>query len=281
MFAIVLQHCSADLVQRLKSKDSWSATNSGKDVIALARITCDVAHAHNDMTFGTMAIVASNMTLYMTFMSKAETLVAFSCTFQANVDTINAHGGCAGCHPKLINEHVECLVSECGLDNNSNTDNLKKVISDAERGACEEYLACLFILVADGGRYQGLKQALDNQFLMDKDAYPCTLPQAIKLFEQFKPEALTDAMMGETGGDTNVAFAQTEGYTPTYFNCYAKGHTVTNCPQLNAAERDKFLADRKANRNTNLGINHAAVGDESHTPAPSPTANAPAPTPAT
>eukprot|EP00957_Ditylum_brightwellii_P087862 6690941-Ditylum_brightwellii.AAC.1 len=38
MFAIVLQHCPADLVHRLKSKDSWSATNLGKDVIALARM---------------------------------------------------------------------------------------------------------------------------------------------------------------------------------------------------------------------------------------------------
>eukprot|EP00957_Ditylum_brightwellii_P152438 11604230-Ditylum_brightwellii.AAC.1 len=91
------------------------------------------------------------MTLYRTFMSKAKTPVAFSRTFQANVDTINTHGGCAGRHPKLLNEHIEHLMSERGLDDNSNTDNLKKVISDAERGVCEEYLVCLFILVADGG----------------------------------------------------------------------------------------------------------------------------------
>eukprot|EP00957_Ditylum_brightwellii_P181138 13798231-Ditylum_brightwellii.AAC.1 len=162
MLAIILQHCPAVLLQRLKSKDSWSATNFGKDVIALARMICGVAHAHNDMTQGTMAIVASNMTLYTTFMTKAETSVAFSCTFQANVDTINTHGGYAGCHPKLLDEHVECLMSEHRLENNSNTDDLKKVILDVERGACEEYLACLFILVAGGGRYQGLKQALDN-----------------------------------------------------------------------------------------------------------------------
>eukprot|EP00957_Ditylum_brightwellii_P091062 6932813-Ditylum_brightwellii.AAC.1 len=112
MFTIILQHCPADLVQRLKFKDSWSATNLGKDVIALARMFHDVAHAHNDMTQGTMAIAASYMTLYMTFMSKGETPVAFSCTFQANMDTIKAHGGCAGCHPKLLDEHVERLMSE-------------------------------------------------------------------------------------------------------------------------------------------------------------------------
>eukprot|EP00957_Ditylum_brightwellii_P179657 13685599-Ditylum_brightwellii.AAC.1 len=89
----------------------------------------DVAHAHNDTTQGTMAIVTSNMMLYTTFMSKAETPVAFCCTFQVNVDTINAHGGCAGHHPKLLDEHVERLMSKRGLDNNSNTDDLKKMVS--------------------------------------------------------------------------------------------------------------------------------------------------------
>eukprot|EP00957_Ditylum_brightwellii_P019306 1456850-Ditylum_brightwellii.AAC.1 len=60
-------------------------------------------------------------------------------------------------------------MSERGLDNNSNTDNLKKAILDVECGIYEEYLACLFILIADDGQYQGLKQARDNQFLMDKN----------------------------------------------------------------------------------------------------------------
>ena len=33
MFAIVLQHCPEDLVQRLKSKDRWPDINIGKDII--------------------------------------------------------------------------------------------------------------------------------------------------------------------------------------------------------------------------------------------------------
>ena len=32
-------------------------------------------------------------------------------------------------------------------------------------------------MVADGGRYQGLKRALDKQYLMDKDAYPCSFEE--------------------------------------------------------------------------------------------------------
>ena len=147
MFVIILQHCPADLVQRLKSKDLWSVINLGKDVIALAKMIRDVAHAHDNAKQGTMAIVTSDMTLYTTFMSKTETPVVFCCTFQANVDIIKTHGGCAGCHPKLLDKNVTRLMSERGLEDDSDTDDLKKVIADAERTSCDEYLACLFILV--------------------------------------------------------------------------------------------------------------------------------------
>ena len=74
-----------------------------------------MAHAHDDTT-RTMAIVASDMTLYTTYMSKSETPDAFCCMFQANVDTIKTHGGSAGCHSQLFNDHVARLMSERGLD---------------------------------------------------------------------------------------------------------------------------------------------------------------------
>ena len=117
MFAIILQHCPPDLVQRLKSTDLWTVTFAKRDAIALTKMICDVAHAHNDTTQGTMAILASDMTLYTTYMSKSETPASFCCTFQANVDTINTHGGSAGRHSQLFNDHVARLMSERGLDN--------------------------------------------------------------------------------------------------------------------------------------------------------------------
>ena len=76
----------------------------------------DVAHAHDDTTQGTMAIVASDMTLYTTYMSKSETPASFCRTFQVNVDMINTHRGSAVRHPKLFDEHVARLMSEHGLD---------------------------------------------------------------------------------------------------------------------------------------------------------------------
>ena len=107
------------------------------------------------------------------------------------MDTINTRRGTAAHHPKLFDEHVARIMAERGLDPDSDDiDELKKVIIDAERQSCDEYLACLFILVADGGRYQGLKQALDNQYLMDKDAYSETLPQALNCLSNLSQSRL-------------------------------------------------------------------------------------------
>ena len=134
-------------------------------------------------------------------------------------------------------------MSERGLDPDSDdTDGLQKVLLDTERGSCDEYLACLFILVADGGRHQGLKRALDNQYLMNKDTYHETLPQALTLLEQLKPESFTDAATGEPAGDSGVAFAQTNSYLPTCIKCGTQGHTVNGCPKLDAAGRERFLS---------------------------------------
>ena len=125
MFAIVLQHCPPDLVQRLKSKDMWAITKDKLDVIALTKMIRDVAHAHDDTTQGTMAIVPSDMILYTSYMSKSETPASFCCTFQANVGTINTHGGSAGRHPKLFDKHVARLMSKRDLASDD-SDGLEK-----------------------------------------------------------------------------------------------------------------------------------------------------------
>ena len=176
MFAIVLQHCPKDLVQKLKSNPRFTETNSFKDVIAFTRIIFDVAHARNDTTQGTMTVVSSDVALYATCMSKTERPVDFCRTFQVNVDTINTRGGCAGHHPQLIAEYGHLLCEERGLGAETGDPNeLKKILVYAERMSCEEYLSCLFVLVADGGMFQGIKLTLDNQYLMYKDAYPTTM----------------------------------------------------------------------------------------------------------
>ena len=81
MFAILLQHCPKDLMQRLKSNDKYWKVNDKKDVISFVTMIRDVAHAHNDTTQGTMAIVLSDMALYTIVMSSTDDTDGFYRTF--------------------------------------------------------------------------------------------------------------------------------------------------------------------------------------------------------
>ena len=89
-----------------------------------------------------MAIVASNESLYTAYMSKTEEPVNFCRMFQANVDTINTHGGCAVHHPQLVADYGQRLCKERGLEPETcDPIELKEVMDDAERMSCEEYLS--------------------------------------------------------------------------------------------------------------------------------------------
>ena len=52
----------------------------------------------------------------------------------------------------VMHNHVARLMSERGLDNecDKHGTDYKKVMLDAERGSCDDYFACLFILVIQG-----------------------------------------------------------------------------------------------------------------------------------
>ena len=106
---------------------------------------------------------------------------------------------------------------------------------------------------------------------MDKDAYPETLPQALKLLEQFKSESFADTATGEPAADSGVAFVQSNSYLPTCFKCGVKVHTVNDCPKLDEAGKEMFWADRKSAQEAKRGVAHVVVADAAAaTPAPAP-----------
>ena len=112
-------------------------------------------------------------------------------------------------------------------------------MDDAEHMSCDEYLSCLFILVADGGRFQGLKRALDNQYLMDKDAYPTTMPQGFKFLEKYKAEFGATEQNADSSGESGVAFSQVDAWqsNTTCYSCGERGRGVHTCPNLDNAQQ--------------------------------------------
>ena len=212
MFAILLQHCPRYLTQQIKSNGRYEDVNESKDAIALITMICDVAHQHDGTTQGTMALLTGNLSLYTTFITSEDDTEAFYGVFNAMADTINVHCGSDWYYPQLYADHFYILFVERMLDPMTiSKDELEKVQKDAKNSACEEYFSRLFILVAYSGRFQGLNRALDNQFLLDKDAYPTTMPQSLNLLEYFKAEVgTTPKGRADSGDDYSVAFSQAQ-----------------------------------------------------------------------
>ena len=154
MFAILPQHFPKDLTKRLKSNDMYRAVNNSNDVIELIKMIRDVAHKHDDTTQGTMVPVTSDLALYTMFMTSEGDTEEFYGKFNPMADTINDHDGSAGYHPHLYADHRTILCVDKELDSTTiSKDELEKVQKDAKKSACEEYLSCLFILVADSGSF--------------------------------------------------------------------------------------------------------------------------------
>ena len=109
MYHLVLQHCPLELESKLKAMSNWDSVNADRDIIGLLNLVRDITHKHDETRQGTMALVESDLLLYTTFM-KEEDPERFLELFKAQIDTINSHGGRAGYHPALHQQHFNiCL----------------------------------------------------------------------------------------------------------------------------------------------------------------------------
>ena len=83
--------------------------------------------------------------------------------FTLTVDTINANGGVAGWNPKLFKIHQEATMSMqemeiVQMDGPAAAEERIRIEEEASELACTEYLACLFLLLADDERFKTLKR---------------------------------------------------------------------------------------------------------------------------
>ena len=118
-------------------------------------------HNHVETKHGLMAIIKSDMELYLGFQAPNEACDDYIAVFKARVDTINGHEGLTSKYPWHLNEMFLQIMEEQGLTK----ENIKSM-SPKERGvlhagvqeiACEEYIAILFIKQANKIRYGELK----------------------------------------------------------------------------------------------------------------------------
>jgi hypothetical protein len=206
-----LLHCPRKLKEVLKTLTKWDAARLGQDAITLLGLIQDVTHKHDKTKQGTMALVELFLEFATTFQETGQPFDAYSTLFCARVDMVNAHGGNARFHPKIGSNHLKALVAkECKAAlSNFMADEQKAMTATARASACEEFLACFFVRVLDNNRYKGLKQALDNEHLMNKGAYPKTMVEALKLLKNYVvPGNKKQEAHNNKGEESGVAFTQ-------------------------------------------------------------------------
>ena len=126
---------------------------------------------------------------------------------------------------------------------------LEKVRAEATARANEQYLACLFIALADAGRYSELKQELYNEYLFKQDKYPKTIVEALGLLKNYVPGRLAVTNVPKNEGDTRrdvLAFVEAGGVvaasTLVCFLCGNKGHKAKQCMVVSAEKKQEYLA---------------------------------------
>ena len=125
---------------------------------------------HDETKQGIMSAVNSDIHFYTFRQGKDMSCDEYLKLFQAQVDTINAHGGRAGFHWGTYLEKVHVILARDRLGEHPGRELMEKAKEDA-----------------DQTRYGGLKTALDNQCLLSNiGQYPNTLSEALQFLKNYK-----------------------------------------------------------------------------------------------
>ena len=121
-----------------------------------------------------MALVQVHVDLFTTTQRPNESVEAYYKLFCARHDTVNAHGGEAWFHKELYAKSREKVMA----DRNRNETFMINTVGDANvliavtaikkqarKVCCDQFIAALFLKMADDGRYEILKVKLNNDFL--------------------------------------------------------------------------------------------------------------------
>ena len=157
------QHCPEELQAELKDQGAWAVIDNARSVVQLLILIQTLQYNKLDQSI--MATVEADFDLYSCAQGRATTDKYYK-MFTSTVDTINANGGNAGLHPSVFKKYFQPLkdraVEGTGKDlaelTAAEIDTIKTEATTAAKEAVQgEYLACLFLLLADDERYGPLK----------------------------------------------------------------------------------------------------------------------------
>ena len=143
----------------MQNHSMWATDALSQDCIVLLLMIRDLTHNMKETMQGTMALVSSHTDLYTTVQEKGESLEDYYKVFIARKDTVNAHGGEAGRHKELYRLAREKIMTKMQVDeiymsNVNNRAAANKIDLKASKKSREQFLTCLFILMADKVKYK-------------------------------------------------------------------------------------------------------------------------------
>ena len=127
----------------------------------------DIAHNVKQRKKSSMLIAENDSELYLKYQELTQITNEFYKVFNT---TINTHVGKAGYHLQVYINHLVAIKDKYGItveslaaiDADDRLALKKKMEYTAMASSCKGYLACLFLLMADDGRYKPLKTELEK-----------------------------------------------------------------------------------------------------------------------
>ena len=144
-----------------------------RSVVRLLTLIRDLQYNKTDRKRSIMATVEAYFELFAGCQKKNQSTDAYYKVFTSTVDTINANGGMAGWNPKLFKIHQEATMAMqemaiAQMDGPALAEERIRIKEEASKLVCAEYLACLFLLLADDEQFKTLKKTLYNNLLLGR-----------------------------------------------------------------------------------------------------------------
>jgi hypothetical protein len=259
LYYLFLNQCSPPMVTELKSTDEFEDYETNQDGIGLLGLIREVMCGVEKHLQSTWALVQANKALYTFWQQSNMPNDEYLKLFNSRVTVLETLGGRVPVHDTLVLAKLKDMGVSPEDEDKPSDDTMAKAFESAQK----EYLALLALSGANGTRFGGLRDKLENQSLFGNDNYPKDQAELLHLMNKYKPEIARiqrnpqknteELAFDQAGGEKEKkhvqAKASDKGVPPgtaakkksnlagetSCFHCSSEDHCQYECPKLTPA----------------------------------------------
>ena len=177
IYNLLLIHCPPYLEEVLKTMTNWDLVSASDNSMGLLVMIRDVSHDKTGEKQTVMTFFELTIELFTFFQQVGMSNDEYAIMFKAYVEALTAHGGTPWHYPALMQKHWDLLLAarmlvETQISADCDVKVAKELEAEARKIADDEFLACLFIRMADSKRYWELNLKLSNTFVFGGGLLP-------------------------------------------------------------------------------------------------------------